>query len=70
MLYEVITSKYAKRLTKLTKGLDSYDGLDLNFAVYLTEEVNAFAMADGTVRLYSGLLDRMTDDEVRYVVVV
>jgi putative metalloprotease len=61
-------SKYAKRLAKLTKGLDSYDGLDLNFAVYLTEDVNAFAMADGTVRLYSGLLDKMTDDEVRYVV--
>ena len=61
-------SKYGKRLAKLTKGLESHEGMDLNFAVYLTEQVNAFAMADGTVRLFSGLLDTMTDDEVRYVI--
>lgn len=61
-------SKYGKRLAKLTRGLKSHDGMTLNFAVYLTEQVNAFAMADGTVRLYSGLLDKMTDDEVRYVI--
>lgn len=61
-------SKYDQRLATLTKGLDSYDGMNLNFMVYETEEVNAFAMADGTVRLYSGLLDIMSDDEVRYVV--
>ncbi|WP_078117791.1 M48 family metallopeptidase [Thiosocius teredinicola] len=61
-------SEYGKRLATLTEGLDSYDGMTLNFKVYETEEVNAFAMADGTVRLYSGLLDLMTDDEVRYVV--
>jgi putative metalloprotease len=61
-------SAHGKRVAKLTRGLATHDGLDLNFAVYLTDEVNAFAMADGTVRLYSGLLDRMTDDEVRYVI--
>jgi metalloprotease len=32
------------------------------------KQVNAFAIADGTIRLYSGLLDMMTDDEVRYVI--
>lgn len=61
-------SKYGKRLAKLTQGLDTHDGMKLNFAVYMTEEVNAFAMADGTVRLYSGLMDKMSDDEIRYVV--
>jgi putative metalloprotease len=30
--------------------------------------VNAFAMADGTVRVYSGLMDLMTDDELRFVI--
>jgi putative metalloprotease len=25
-------------------------------------------MADGTIRLYSGLMDMMTDDEIRYVI--
>mgnify|MGYP001262235294 CR=1 FL=1 len=44
------------------------DYLASNFKVYQDKEVNAFAMADGTVRVYSGLLDKMTDDEVRYVI--
>ena len=61
-------SPQAKRLAKIVSGLTSEDGLKLNFKVYLDKEVNAFAMADGTVRVYSGLLDKMTDDEVRYVI--
>lgn len=61
-------SPYGQRLAKLTSGLAKHDGLNLNFKVYLLNEVNAFAMGNGTVRLYSGLLDQMTDDEVRYVI--
>lgn len=59
---------YAIRLAKLTKGLDSYDGLNLDIKAYLVDDVNAFAMGDGTVRVYSGLMDAMTDDEVRCVI--
>lgn len=59
---------YAVRLATLTKGLDSYDGLKLDFKAYLVDEVNAFAMGDGTVRVYSGLMDKMNDDEVRCVI--
>lgn len=59
---------YAIRLAKLTKGLDSYDGLKLDMKAYLVDDVNAFAMGDGTVRVYSGLMDKMTDDEVRCVI--
>jgi putative metalloprotease len=36
--------------------------------VYLVSEVNAFAMADGTVRVFAGLMDQMTDDEIRYFI--
>jgi len=61
-------SPYATRLTALTSGLTEDAGLKLNFKCYVTKEVNAFAMADGTIRLYSGLMDMMTDDELRYVV--
>lgn len=62
------SSAYAKRIAKLTKGM-SYEGSTKpTIKVYLVSEVNAFAMADGTVRVYSGLLDKMTDDEVRYVI--
>jgi metalloprotease len=60
--------KYAQRLTTLTSGMTEDQGLKLNYKVYLTKEVNAFAMADGTIRFYSGLMDMMTDDELRYVV--
>ena len=61
------SSAYAKRLAKIMKGWQKTDGLNLNFKVYQNKEVNAFAMGDGTVRINSGLLDMMTDDEVRFV---
>lgn len=59
---------YALQLRKLTQGLEHYDGLNLNFKVYLSPEVNAFAMADGTVRVYSGLFDAMPEDQVFAVI--
>lgn len=62
------SSPYTKRLARITRGMENDDGMKLNFKVYLTKEVNAFAMADGTVRVYSGLMDKMSDDEVRYVI--
>lgn len=61
-------TKYGQRLDSLTKGLNQYNGLKLNFKVYETPEINAFAMANGTIRVYSGLMDKFSDDEVRYVI--
>lgn len=61
-------SPYTIRLMKLTEGLTSVDGTPLNFKVYETNDVNAFACADGSVRVYSGLMDLMTDDEVLGVI--
>ncbi len=61
-------NSYSLRLRKLTQGLEHYDGLNLNFKVYLSPEVNAFAMADGTVRVYSGLFDAMPEDQVFAVI--
>lgn len=61
-------SKYSKRLNRLTKNLKNYDGLNLDYKVYLSKEVNAFAMPDGTVRVYSGLMDKMSDDELLSVI--
>lgn len=60
-------SSYAKRFSEIIKGWQNTDGLNLNFKVYMIKEPNAFAMADGTVRVNSGLLDLMTDDEIRFV---
>lgn len=61
-------SVYSKRLIKLTRSLANYDGMKLDFKVYMSDTVNAFAMADGTVRVYSGLMDLMNDDELRFVI--
>lgn len=62
------TSPYAKRLTALTAKAQEDNGLRLNYKVYITPQVNAFAMADGTIRIYSGLMDAFTDDEIRFII--
>ena len=61
-------SEYTQRLMQLTEGLNDVEGQPLNFKVYITNEVNAFACADGSVRVYSGLMDLMSDDEVLGVI--
>lgn len=61
-------SAYANRLNNIVKGLTSVDGQRLNFKVYITKDINAFACADGSVRVYSGLMDVMSDDEVLGVI--
>ena len=62
------TNAYTKRLRNLTKGLNSVDGLPLNFKVYQENQVNAFACADGSVRVYTGIMDVMTDNELLGVI--
>lgn len=54
---------YAIRLKKLTAGLTQVEGIPLNFKVYYVVDVNAFACADGSVRVFSSLMDIMTDEE-------
>ncbi|XCN73312.1 MAG: M48 family metallopeptidase [Candidatus Electrothrix aestuarii] len=62
------TSKYAQRLQRLVGDHYQEGDLTFNYKVYLAQEVNAFAMADGTIRVYSGLMDMFTDDELRFVI--
>jgi putative metalloprotease len=61
-------SKYARRLKRLVGDHHREGALDFNYKVYLAQEVNAFAMADGTIRIYSGLMDMLTDAELRFVI--
>ena len=61
-------SKYSQRLKKLTEQHIKQDGFVFNFKVYIAPEINAFAMADGTVRIYSGLMDMMDDQELYFVI--
>lgn len=59
---------YKRRLEQVAGRTFSSDGFTFNIKVYLSNQVNAFAMADGTIRIYSGLMDMMDDDELLFVV--
>ncbi|WP_290535498.1 M48 family metallopeptidase [Alistipes sp.] len=59
---------YAIRLAALTEGLTDADGIELNFKVYKVVDVNAFACADGSIRVFSSLMDIMSDEELLGVI--
>ncbi len=62
------SSEYTKRLRRLTKGITDADGIPLNFKVYKTTDVNAFACPDGSVRVFSALMDIMDDNELMGII--
>lgn len=59
---------YTVRLNKILNGITNVEGIPLNFKVYKTNDINAFACADGSIRVYSGLMDVMSDEEVLGVI--
>ena len=62
-------SPYARRLATVIQNMPtSVNGQTANYKVYLTEDVNAWAMANGCIRVYTGLMDLMNDDELRGVI--
>ncbi|WP_434547644.1 M48 family metallopeptidase [Paracandidimonas soli] len=62
-------NKYNQRLQRLVKPLaKDLNGQKPNFKVYVTPELNAWAMANGCIRVYTGLMDKMNDDELRGII--
>lgn len=61
-------SPYTKRLRKLMANEKSVNGVPLNYRVYMSPDLNANATPDGSIRVNSGIMDAMNDDEVRFVV--
>ena len=61
-------NSYDARLRKIVADLSKRDGNSFNFKAYLTNDVNAFAMADGTIRVFTGLMDLMSDEELLFVI--
>lgn len=61
-------SKYALRLVEITNNIITSDKLKLDIKVYENKSINAFATADGSVRIYSGIMDVMTNKEVLFVI--
>lgn len=59
---------HTQRLERLTEGMTSVDGIPLNFKVYNVTDVNAFACPDGSVRVFSSLMDIMDDDELMGII--
>lgn len=59
---------YTQRLRRLTEGITEADGIPLNFKVYDVIDVNAFACPDGSVRVFSSLMDIMDDDELMGII--
>ena len=59
---------YDARLRKLMSKVKTVDGVPINLKVYRTNEVNAFACGDGSIRVYSGLMDVMDDSELMAVI--
>lgn len=63
------SSPYTARLNKVVAQMpQEINGQPAVYKVYITKDVNAWAMANGCIRVYSGLMDAMNDDELRGVI--
>lgn len=59
---------YTIRLNKIFGKHKNEDGLKLNYKVYKVVDINAFACADGSIRVFSSLMDIMTDEELLAII--
>lgn len=59
---------YTLRLNRVFRKHANENGLNLNYKVYISKEVNAFATADGSIRVFSGLMDIMDDNQLLAVI--
>ena len=57
--------EFAVRLARITAKIN-IDGL--NIKAYRVRDVNAFACADGSIRVFAGLMQIMTDEEILGVI--
>lgn len=62
------SNDYTQRLDRIMAKFKNIKDLNLNYKVYQSNTVNAFASGDGSVRIYTGLMDAMSDDEIFAVV--
>ncbi|MFG4004932.1 M48 family metalloprotease [Flavobacterium aquidurense] len=59
---------YSIRLNRLFAKHVSSEGVNLKYKVYLVKDINAFACADGSVRVFAGLMNIMDDNELLAVI--
>ena len=61
-------TEYGARLERLTENITEVNGMPLNFKVYHVIDINAFASGDGSIRVFSSLMDIMDDDELMAII--
>ena len=61
-------NEYTQRLNRVMARFHNISDLDLKYKVYQSNTINAFASGDGSIRIYSGLMDVMNDDELFAVI--
>lgn len=55
-------------MVKIVKVLgNNINGMSVNYKVYMISDVNVWAMVNGCVCVYSGLMDMMNDNEIEGV---
>lgn len=58
-------SAYNTRVTQIVAGLKGANVPNFDIKVYESAQVNAWSTSNGCVRIHTGLLDMMSDDEVK-----
>ena len=54
----------ADRLEKIKASIPSINGINLDIKAYYVIDQNAFACANGSIRVFAGLMDLMSDEEI------
>lgn len=61
------SSPYTKRIRNLSKKHLNEDGLKIDIKVYQKKDINAFSLPNGSVRFFSGLMDVLDDEELKFI---
>lgn len=56
--------EFADRLDKIASQIPAVDGVNLDIKAYYVIDQNAFACANGSIRVFAGLMELLTDDEI------
>lgn len=55
---------FADRLAKIVESIPASERKGLDIKAYFVVDQNAFACANGSIRVFAGLMELMTDDEI------
>lgn len=61
-------SEYAKRLDGIISNFATGESKTLNYGVYLSNEANVISLNNGSIRLYSGMMDILSDDDLKALI--